>query len=303
MPSSFPNINSIYFRRRTNGLFLSSDQANLSMRIKNRLHSILIQAVLLTVIIFVAIITLFGSVTPNPPSIQIGYFRMTKITNGFSLYQPGGPYRYYPLSNDIDFINLTDGTKFHYSQVNTPEPNFIQSKINQINDTFMYYFRVKKLINIINTGKEKIIYTANISGDTIRVTKTLATLPKNTTSSVSIIPYNRDDLVFDLTGFIYTESLPEDMYAVTKLTGLNLSPEDYQVRYTQIQGKSAVIVNPNIPGALVITAGNNQTITVDKNNKHIEITQFIQPGVTSVSQSFDIRSISHYQNITNIWNK
>jgi hypothetical protein len=89
-----------------------------------------------------------------------------------------------------------------------------------------------------------------------------------------IFPYNRDDIVFDSQGVIYSETSDETVAAFTKAYAIPLHRDPVQYRVFESRAPTLYIVNPWVAGILAIRIPSGVTVDVDKNNKHILIHQF-----------------------------
>lgn len=269
------------------------------MKFIKTIRHIFTQAVILTVCLSVAVITVAGAIIPDNPSVQVGFYNLTKTPTGFSIYQPGGANRYYLLSALSDYLNDTNGQKIMLrpSAQSASLNNSIMQKSQNIFNTITYYFHLNPFITKVMGNNLETDYSANIKSNTININQKVTGLTFRPSSLISIISYQDDDIVFDSNGTVFTESLPENLSIVTKLSGKDLTLDDPSFRYDQIDSNIVYLINPSIPGVLKITTAKNQLISIDKNNKHIEIQTFANESTSDITAEYQIESLPNYLGI------
>ena len=89
-----------------------------------------------------------------------------------------------------------------------------------------------------------------------------------------ILKYNRDDIVFDSQGILFTETSDEMLSAFTKAYAIPLARDGVQYRVSQSRAPVLYIVNPWVAGILALRIPSGVAVDIDKNNKHILIHEY-----------------------------
>lgn len=92
---------------------------------------------------------------------------------------------------------------------------------------------------------------------------------KRTQTNASTIDFGRDDILFDDEGTLYTESKMQEIATISKDSGLSLIKIQTTNRLSIPASDRLFLINPRVPGALVITFPGNATVTVDLERKAI----------------------------------
>lgn len=194
----------------------------------------------LTMSLVVAITILVGIPIQTQPYVSLGHYRLTQTANGYSIYQPGGSYRYYTIH----------------------VPNTVPVKTNKM---LLFDSLQARLLHTLSPVT--LLANNDIVSLSATVTDTIAAI--HTTGKEIDITYTRDDLVFDGVGTLYTEHDESTMKTAQYMLKNFLKQGDPSMRDMPVPGNVIYIINPKIPGILSIATQSPTAITIHKDTKTI----------------------------------
>jgi hypothetical protein len=230
------------------------------------------QTALVLAVLAVGIISILGTITFPTPYQKFGNFFVTTNAMGIGIYQPA-KYADYEISPFLDVLSEATGAATPVAALPGHAPTktlftSIQNKMNSV----LQYFSLGKLT--FRTGSSA--YSASVAGDTLTIhisIKPTQTITNNMMFTM-IFPYNRDDIVFDSQGVLYSETSDETVAVFTKAYAVPLHRDPVQYRVSQSRAPTLYIVNPWVAGVLAIRIPSEVTVDVDKDNKHILIHEY-----------------------------
>ncbi len=269
------------------------------------IKDIFISLVVITALIVVVIVTFMGVLTV-PLSQQIGQFRLSTTDLGISLSQPVS-HATYLLNGYNDYVVDASGNRFAIvpfeNRENVVKDDGQQKNIGSLANYVAAYFMQKPIRYRFIFDEAEAIYTADAHDNIVTVTRTISNYPLVTKAEKLGVTfkYERDDLVFDEQGILYTENTIEDHHTLESVLGITLTRHDSSERRPQLAGKALYIVNPHVSGALVIRVASHQTIAINKDSRIVELEQinknFGSNTVTFQSQIQIFNSIANIRKI------
>lgn len=234
---------------------------------------------ILTLLLFcvLMIVSLVGVVLPSKSSVEaIGTMQIAPFSAGLSLYQ-GYRGLFYSFSPFNDFY--IDGKNNRSALISRDE---IEHQTYTVTDNpslpKKIFSTVTSYLGILNTSLtfhidngNTFAYTTSQKGNTLTLTSTIL-LPH--TSGIKIIgntlTYQADDIIFDNQKNVYNFWKDTDLATFDKTYDITLTPKMDEI-YIPIPDKTIYITNPNASFIIKITAGENQTLYVNRNSRLIEV--------------------------------
>lgn len=262
MPSSFPKTLRVF--------------GNELMNIQHTHQSAVTQAIYMVAVLGVAIVSLLAAVVYPYPYRKLGHYIVTTNSEGLGIYQPG-THSNYTISPFADYAGGPSGESIPLSArtQRTTVSSVVDTLMNRWNSV-LHYFNMGKFTHLTDT----VSYAGDIAGDTLTVKRTLALTPNvsGAKTLVTVFPYNRDDLVIDELGTLFTENTDAALRLAEKTFNIRLTRDDLAKRIAQATGNSVSIVNPHVPGVLIVTIPVGNAVAIDKDTKRILIYSLIPTG-------------------------
>jgi len=230
------------------------------------------QAVLVLAGFGMAISFALGFPNNSDHSISVPPFRLEPIATGLSLFQPGAGNRFYLLSAAQDYVVGKNGDKTFLANWSDGKPSTASSTT----------------------------FSASVKNE-IKITETHRNLPTDSQSIVDVVPNNRDDIVFDTDGVVYTETLPEVLDELTKQTGMTFTLHPLEERTpTLLKTKYLVVVNPDLSGAFAVNTQMYSIIRINKDAKQIELFNAITHYTNPIISTINIKVLRSLEEVSTI---
>lgn len=232
------------------------------------------------ILIFLGIASVYGVKTrKNAPVFAVGNMQLTVFENGIGFFQKDRHY-YYTFSPFNDYLISTNGDRsalFSKEEIENKSftSDYKKSHLKEIIQIIKSYINKAQPSIKFNTDKE-VEYVAEINGNKVVIKRTLSLKSKfNRPEKTGIVlPYEGIDFVYDKQGNLYNYQLEEDIEFFKKLYGIDLKYEIESARI-EVPGKTIIVSNPNIAGAMIIKANQNQKIIINVDYHLIEIEEAI----------------------------
>ncbi len=235
---------------------------------------------LFTVFIVLGLTSLFGVIIPdNLPVSSVGYFQLAPFQDGLSLYQSQNLQRYYYVFTPFnDYIIDENNTRQNLINKTSEKEKGYSVNLYKRSKWENIFFAIASYLNIVSPsirylGPDDISYQSKVNGNKMVIERNLNT-NKSINSQISGITmsYYSGDFIYTPDGNLYTYQSQEDINLFKKLFGINFIPEYEELRIP-VSGKTVLIMNPNIPGLIKITAGSDQKIWVNRQLRLVEVEQ------------------------------
>ncbi len=229
-----------------------------------------------TILIFLGLVSLYGVLVPdNVPVKATGVVQFGVFKTGLALYQGDRPY-YYTFSPYNDYFVLSDGSRNNFfSQEEIKEKRFTtnmhRSKIKDIRSVILSYFGLA-LPQISYYGENKQIdYFSQVRDNKVTITRRFKVEGSNSPQIFgSTLNYYGIDFVYDKSGNLYGYKSEDEIANFAKFYGITFTAKTEDSR-TEVLDKTIIIVNPDVAGAMVVKANENQILWVNRNTRMIEI--------------------------------
>lgn len=236
--------------------------------------------------------SLYGArIHETTPVMAVGSMQIAPFKNGLSLYQ-GYRGQYYAFSPFNDY--LLDATGSRSSLITEDEANqgsyrsnLHTSRVADITNAIKSYFGISSPTITFWTNKS-IKYTAYIDKNKLQVKRDIffpygINQPHKVATTLA---FHGGDFVFDATGTLYNYQTSSDIGAFEKIYGIHLTQNLTDFRMI-VPDQIIYIVNRYVSGTIVVRAGEQQQLYVDRNAKLIEIEETVVP--------IKERESAHYQ--------
>ncbi|MBI2617229.1 hypothetical protein HYW55_03795 [Candidatus Gottesmanbacteria bacterium] len=237
-------------------------------------------------------ISLYGViVAPIEKSYPVGSLRLGAFENGLSLFRINDRY-FYTISPYNDYIINHQAVRSSiYTQEELKEKsiktNLQKSHWENILGIIFQYFGLQ-YPSIAFSGKVTVGYQSTISGNSVRITRTIIDpLPLNASSSAMTVAYFSGDYIFDSYGNLYTYQTPEDLELFSKIYQVRLQPTINELR-RPIDDSIVYIVNPETSAFIKIAATANQKIWINRDANLLEVEENAVLGSKDYVSHLDI---------------
>lgn len=228
------------------------------------------------ILIIAGLASIYGSLTAErSPVWAIGPLQLAQFSSGFALFQENRPY-YFTFSPYNDYTISEDNSRNTLITKSEVEAkNFTtdlhSSHILDIRDVLLNYLNLDRPSLTFVTSNYSFTYLAEIKNNKLTLTRYLQIKNNNMPKLVgSTVNYFGTDYIYDQSGRLYVFQQPEDIVRFNQLYGVNLTYEQGEDRIA-VPGKTVVLINPSVAGALVIKAQGNQSLFVNRQARLIEI--------------------------------
>ncbi len=238
---------------------------------------ILIYSFIVTaVFLFLLGCSLYGVViSENVPVRAVGNMQIAPFKNGLSLFQ-GYRGKFFTFSPFNDYIVNDDGNRSALIGTEEIEKELYQStfhasKIQDIRSTIEGYLLSTTPAITFRTN-ETVTYTTKIVGNTVTVLRTISNNGSNNPIlSGMTVSFAGTNFIYDPKGHLYSFNAEDDITTYEQVYGISLSQEPLEKLREEIPGKTLIIVNPYISGALIVRAKANQRLFINREAKLIEV--------------------------------
>lgn len=237
--------------------------------------------IICAVISALGLISVYGvTLTPDLPTRSVGYYRITPFSSGLALHE-GLEREYYTLSPFNDYV-IAGGIRSalitkEQIQSGAYTSDIRSSKWLDIAKTAGEYFDLTNP-SVSFSSVNSVYYKALVNGNNLVINRSLE-LSNGISPEIlgTTLTYLSGDLVFDSKGNLYTYQSQNMIDFFRSLYGINLTFENPDLRQI-VSDKVLYIIDPDLIGVVSITAGENQTIWVNRNDSLVEIEEPVKPN-------------------------
>lgn len=226
------------------------------------------QALIGAALLVMAAVSILATLSHTSPYQSLGNYYVSTNPAGIGIYQTGKHSNYL----------LTAYSDYFLNESNIPSPIAKEAQVSGLSwlmplshkiDTMAHYFGRNQLIHRTPTT----LYKATIDNNTLTIQRKVFIEPNTMkpTSIVTVFPFNRDDIVFDSNGILYTENSDSDIYTLGNVYGVTITRSDINDRLPTSSATSIFIINPHVPGALTVQASEQGSIAIGKDSKQLQI--------------------------------
>ncbi|MGE5042146.1 MAG: hypothetical protein ACM3IJ_04555 [Candidatus Levyibacteriota bacterium] len=218
----------------------------------------------------------YGVAEPQNTLISsVGPMQLTAGGAGLSLFQgsTGQYYDFSPFKDTVTFQNTTTNALVTAQDIQSTgyKTSLKVPFIQNLWETFLFYTGADTPSMRFLTGKN-ITYSSTIKANKLIVTRTIQGEKNPITKTDMTITFHAMDFVFDRTGNLYNYVDPGTQSFFEQTYNKTLTPQLNDTSIT-VMGNIVFIYNPKIAAVMAIQTVGNQTITVDRNEKVIRISE------------------------------
>jgi hypothetical protein len=229
------------------------------------------------------------------PIKPVGDYELAAFDSGLALYQFGRLGPYYNVSPLNDYVIDSNNLR----QILLPYKDYTEKKFTTANNP-----QYIKILDVVKSflGREYIVYHISYMGNNITYqgdvngnqVEILRKIELGTPAWVNdqgmTLAGGADDVVFNpVTGVVYSKNSPQTIELINQVYQLQLVSAGEGEGETQVPEGVVGIVNPKIPGVIVVEAVTGQTITVDRNFNLVAIQQRVGEVVKNLEMKLIIK--------------
>lgn len=227
-------------------------------------------------LIIIGIASLYGVLIPkNNPVKAVGSMQLAPFENGLALYQQDKPY-YYGFSPYNDYVISGVGTRS--SLITVQELNdkrfstdFKISYLAEIKNALLNFFNLDTPGISYSTENYQISYQSKLDSKSVLINRKI-NIKNDKIPPISgmTMTYAGSDFIYDQSGHLYNFQNNEDLTLFEKLYGIHLEYQAGEPRIS-VGDKTILIMNPLIASVMVISAKENQSLYINRDNRIIEV--------------------------------
>lgn len=258
------------------------------------MKNLLISLFFCILLIIIGIASLYGVLIPkNNPVKAVGVMQLAPFESGLALYQQDKRY-YYSFSPYNDYIISGIGTKS--SLITSDElnnkyfsTNFKTSHLAEIKNTLSNFFNFDTPKISYDTKNYQISYQSKVDGRSITISRKVKIKnDKIPPISAMTITYAGADFIYDKFGHLYNFQNDEDLKLFEKLYGIHLEYQTGDPRIS-VGSKTLLVMNPLIASVMVISAKENQSLYVNRDNRIIEAEGVVDRHGNEFTNSIEVK--------------
>jgi len=247
-------------------------------------------------------LSVYGAILPsNTPVALVGAMQLSSFESGLSLFQD---YRrlYYSFSPFDDYIIDNQNNRRALITIEEIENRTYTSNANhnqaqKIADTVEMYLLGGAPDVSFETPSMSVEYNSHTNGNQAQITKTVTLHPSTRVQSIgSTLSYNSDDIVFDSRENVYNYWNQNDLRILESLSQKTFQ-ELMNNLHEDITDGQIYIMNPQATFILMVKTRENQTLSINRDARLIEIEEPAIKTDSSYHSTIDIQVFSSIKEI------